>query len=76
MQEEDMFSKEDGYPRKPFPNGWKGKNGLYAVGFTKKGLLGASMDAKRIAEDIEQCWESEANHRTAFARSHLPQPNS
>jgi len=72
-----MFSKEDGYPMMPFPNGWKGKNGLYAVGFTKKGLLGASMDAKRIAQDIERCREAEANHRNAFARSsHLPQPNS
>ncbi|KOM28665.1 hypothetical protein LR48_Vigan561s005500 [Vigna angularis] len=76
LKEEDMFSKEDGYPMTPFPNGWKGKNGLYAVGFTKKGLLGASMDAKRIAQDIERCFEAEANHRTAFARSHLPQPNS
>jgi len=71
-----MFSKEDGYPVTPFPNGWKGKNGLYAVGFTKKGLLGASMDAKRIAQDIERCLEAETNHRTSFARSHLPQPNS
>ncbi|KAK7311801.1 hypothetical protein RJT34_10166 [Clitoria ternatea] len=77
LKEEDMFSKEDGYPRRPFPNGWKGKNGLYAVGFTKKGLLGASMDAKRIAEDIEQCWEAEAKYKTAFTRSHLSlQPNS
>ncbi|KAG5034338.1 hypothetical protein AAZX31_04G077500 [Glycine max] len=76
LKEEDMFSKKDGYPRRPFPNGWKGRNGLYAVGFTKKGLLGASMDAKRIAEDIEQSWKAGANHRTTFARSHLPQPNS
>lgn len=47
-----MFSEKDGYPRRPFPNGWKGSYGLYAVGFTKRGLLGASLDAKRIAEDI------------------------
>lgn len=52
-----MFSEKDGLPRKPFPNGWKGENGLYAVGFTKRGLLGASMDAKRIAEDIERSWK-------------------
>lgn len=61
-QEEEMFSKEDGLPRKPFPNGWKGQNGLYAVGFTKRGLLGASMDAKRIAKDIEVSWKVEANN--------------
>ncbi|KAJ1419391.1 Pyridine nucleotide-disulfide oxidoreductase, class-II [Sesbania bispinosa] len=54
----DMFCEKDGLPRKPFPNGWKGENGLYAVGFTKRGLLGASIDAKRIAEDIEHSWKA------------------
>ncbi|XP_030530050.1 indole-3-pyruvate monooxygenase YUCCA2 [Rhodamnia argentea] len=54
LKEADMFSEEDGYPKKPFPNGWKGKNGLYSVGFTKRGLLGASMDARSISQDIEQ----------------------
>ncbi|AES73853.1 putative indole-3-pyruvate monooxygenase [Medicago truncatula] len=62
LKEEDMFSKEDGFPMKPFPSGWKGKNGLYAVGFTKRGLQGASLDAKRIADDIELCLESEAKY--------------
>ncbi|XAR70891.1 Indole-3-pyruvate monooxygenase [Bertholletia excelsa] len=62
LKEREMFSEEDGFPRKPFPNGWKGECGLYAVGFTKRGLLGASMDAKRIAEDIERCWKEEAEH--------------
>lgn len=54
----DMFCEKDGLPRKPFPNGWRGENGLYAVGFTKRGLLGASFDAKRIAGDIEHCWKA------------------
>lgn len=63
-----MFSEKDGLPRKPFPNGWKGDSGLYAVGFTKRGLLGASMDAKKIAEDIEQCWKAEARQLTALSR--------
>lgn len=74
VQDKDMFSKKDGYPMKPFPNGWKGENGLYAVGFTKRGLLGASMDAKNIAQDIEWCWKSEAKHTLAFAL--LPQSKS
>ncbi|KAK7384906.1 hypothetical protein VNO78_30609 [Psophocarpus tetragonolobus] len=75
LKEENMFSKEDGFPTKPFPNGWKGDNGLYAVGFTKRGLLGASMDAKRIAEDIERCWKSK--HSTTFSLSlNVPQSNS
>lgn len=68
-----MFSEKDGLPRKPFPNGWKGKCGLYAVGFTKRGLLGASMDAKKIAEDIEKCWKAESKHCLAIARYLSPQ---
>ncbi|KAK9269191.1 hypothetical protein L1049_000960 [Liquidambar formosana] len=63
LKESDLFSEKDGLPRKPFPNGWKGESGLYAVGFTKRGLLGASLDARRIAEDIE--------HFMAFARAPL-----
>ncbi|XP_073129462.1 indole-3-pyruvate monooxygenase YUCCA6-like [Henckelia pumila] len=59
----EMFSNKDGLPKRPFPNGWKGEHGLYSVGFTKRGLLGASMDAKNIANDIEKCWrEGEKNH--------------
>ncbi|KAK9058857.1 hypothetical protein SSX86_023701 [Deinandra increscens subsp. villosa] len=62
LKEKEMFSEKDGYPRRPFPNGWKGACGLYAVGFTKRGLLGASMDARHIAEDIHKCWKLEAEH--------------
>eukprot|EP01018_Ginkgo_biloba_P031558 Gb_40961 [translate_table: standard] len=47
----DFFSKS-GMPKRPFPNGWKGESGLYAVGFTRRGLLGTSVDARRIAKDI------------------------
>ena len=53
-----MFSEKDGLPREPFPNGWKGECGLYAVGFTKRGLLGSSLDATRIAEDIALQWKA------------------
>ncbi|XP_010249741.1 PREDICTED: indole-3-pyruvate monooxygenase YUCCA2-like [Nelumbo nucifera] len=74
LKERDLFSEQDGFPRRPFPNGWKGECGLYAVGFTKRGLLGASMDARRIAQDIEHCWKAEAKHHlTAFGR---PPPQS
>ncbi|RWV89011.1 hypothetical protein GW17_00048863, partial [Ensete ventricosum] len=38
-EEEELFSENDGLPRRPFPDGWKGERGLYAVGFTKRGLL-------------------------------------
>ncbi|KAF5936171.1 hypothetical protein HYC85_027300 [Camellia sinensis] len=73
LKESEMFSEKDGLPRRPFPNGWKGEYGLYAVGFTKRGLLGASIDAGRIAEDIERCWKADAKHLAAFTRSLSPQ---
>ncbi|KAJ4953635.1 hypothetical protein NE237_030467 [Protea cynaroides] len=50
------FFTEEGMPRTPFPNGWKGVNGLYSVGFTRRGLLGTASDAIKIANDIaHQC---------------------
>lgn len=64
-----MFSKEDGLPKMAFPNGWKGERGLYAVGFTKRGLLGTSMDAKNIANDIESCCRGEAKHLSVISWS-------
>ncbi|KAL1830413.1 hypothetical protein ACET3Z_000064 [Daucus carota] len=60
LQETEFFSKS-GYPKTPFPNGWKGKKGLYAVGFTKRGLLGASADAMRVAQDIAELWKEDWN---------------
>ncbi|KAE9463792.1 hypothetical protein C3L33_04291, partial [Rhododendron williamsianum] len=51
LQETEFFS-QNGFPTSPFPNGWKGKSGLYAAGFTKKGLSGTSADAIEIAQDL------------------------
>ncbi|CAL1359516.1 unnamed protein product [Linum trigynum] len=59
LKEREMFSEKDGLPRRAFPNGWKGENGLFAVGFTKRGLLGAAIDARRIAEEIELRWKAD-----------------
>ncbi|KAF3339637.1 putative indole-3-pyruvate monooxygenase YUCCA4 [Carex littledalei] len=50
-----LFAK-DGMPKTPFPNGWKGEHGLYSVGFTRRGLLGTSMDAMKISKDIHLQW--------------------
>uniref|UniRef100_J3KXV0 Flavin-containing monooxygenase n=1 Tax=Oryza brachyantha TaxID=4533 RepID=J3KXV0_ORYBR len=54
LKESEFFSEKDGFPRKS--NGWKGQNGLYAVGFSRRGLLGVSIDATNIVEDIVQRW--------------------
>lgn len=58
-QGSDFFFGKDGFPKDQFPNGWKGKSGLYAVGFTRRGLSGASLDAVRTAEDIGKIWKEE-----------------
>ncbi|CAA6666304.1 unnamed protein product [Spirodela intermedia] len=55
----DLFTKE-GLPNKPFPNGWRGEDGLYSVGFTMRGLQGTSSDAINIAADISEQWRSGA----------------
>lgn len=62
VQEGEFFSK-NGFPKSPFPNGWKGNAGLYAVGFTKRGLSGASSDAVKIAQDIGQVWKNETKQK-------------
>ncbi|CAL1375134.1 unnamed protein product [Linum trigynum] len=50
---------EDGMPKTEFPNGWKGhEKGLYAVGFTRRGLQGTSSDAVKIAADVASQWRS------------------
>ncbi|KAG8481362.1 hypothetical protein CXB51_026121 [Gossypium anomalum] len=43
---------EEGMPRKSFPYHWKGRNGIYNVGFSRRGLQGISSDAQNIANDI------------------------
>lgn len=42
----------DGFPKKGYPSHWKGEDGLYFAGFSRRGLAGISMDAKNIARDI------------------------
>ncbi|CAL9082795.1 unnamed protein product [Musa acuminata var. zebrina] len=69
LQDTDCFNK-DGFPKQPFPNGWKGKTGLYAVGFTKRGLAGASHDAVKVAEDIGRVWRKETKQAKHIIACH------
>ncbi|XP_004497732.1 probable indole-3-pyruvate monooxygenase YUCCA3 [Cicer arietinum] len=62
LKENEFFSN-DGMPKDPFPNGWKGKSGLYAVGFTGRGLSGASLDAISVSHDIAKSWKEETKQR-------------
>ncbi|KAF8393299.1 hypothetical protein HHK36_021540 [Tetracentron sinense] len=52
------FFTEEGMPKTPFPNGWKGEKGLYSVGFTRRGLQGTASDAVKIAKDIADQWST------------------
>lgn len=62
LQESEFFA-EDGFPKSPFPNGWKGQDGLYAAGFARRGLMGASTDAIKVAEDISEIWNQEIKQK-------------
>lgn len=63
-------------PKTPFPNGWRGENGLYTVGFTRRGLLGTASDAVNIAKDVadqwwtnKECMNSRNSHTLSFSKN-------
>ncbi|KAF3447192.1 hypothetical protein FNV43_RR12372 [Rhamnella rubrinervis] len=66
----DFFSKE-GMPKTPFPNGWKGENGLYTVGFSRRGLLGTASDAVKIAKDVADQWRTNTKECRNSWNSHI-----
>ncbi|CAL0305283.1 unnamed protein product [Lupinus luteus] len=45
---------DNGFPKNAFPNHWKGENGLYCAGLSRRGLFGVRADAEAITEDINQ----------------------
>lgn len=69
MKENDLA--EIGIEKNPFPKGWKGDAGLYAVGFMRRGLSGASFDAISVAHDIANAWKEEIKqHIKSVAARH------
>ncbi|KAE8672254.1 putative indole-3-pyruvate monooxygenase YUCCA10 [Hibiscus syriacus] len=54
LKGDDYLLNGDGIPKPSFPNHWKGNNGLYCVGLSRRGLYGASSDAQNIANDIKK----------------------
>ncbi|XP_073060278.1 probable indole-3-pyruvate monooxygenase YUCCA8 [Primulina eburnea] len=69
LKETEFFSK-NGFPKASFPNGWKGKAGLYAVGFTRRGISGASADALKIAQDIGNIWKDDLKKKRQKVPTH------
>ncbi|KAJ3671619.1 hypothetical protein LUZ60_007698 [Juncus effusus] len=53
VQDGNETLNKDGFPKNDFPNHWKGMNGLYCVGFARRGLDGISKDAQKVANDIK-----------------------
>ncbi|KAM7265615.1 hypothetical protein ACFE04_003298 [Oxalis oulophora] len=69
LQEAEFFAK-NGFPK---ANEWKGKAGLYAIGFSRRGLSGASIEAVKIADDIGKIWKQETkqqNNKTRIVSGH------
>ncbi|KAJ9702486.1 hypothetical protein PVL29_004298 [Vitis rotundifolia] len=66
----DFFTQDGGMPKTPFPNGWKGGDGLYTVGFTRRGLLGTASDAVKIARDIAEQWRT-SNGTNNICNTHV-----
>ncbi|XP_062213835.1 indole-3-pyruvate monooxygenase YUCCA8-like [Phragmites australis] len=56
LKDGELFT-EDGKPKAEHPSNWRGPNGLYCVGFSGRGLLGAGADAQRAAADIAGRWQ-------------------
>ncbi|KAK4747256.1 hypothetical protein SAY87_026293 [Trapa incisa] len=54
LQGDDFLLGEDGICKQSFPNHWKGKNGLYCIGLSRRGLYGTAADALNMADDIKQ----------------------
>lgn len=52
LQDGHHLFNDEGMPKQSFPNNWKGKNGLYCAGFSRRGLFGISHDAQMIISDI------------------------
>ncbi|XP_058740722.1 probable indole-3-pyruvate monooxygenase YUCCA10 [Vicia villosa] len=52
LKGDDYLLSDDGIPKQSYPLHWKGKNGLYCVGLSRRGLYGAAQDAENVANDV------------------------
>ncbi|CAL0311069.1 unnamed protein product [Lupinus luteus] len=52
LKGDDYLLNDDGITMPSYPINWKGKNGLYCVGLSRRGFYGAVADAENIANDI------------------------
>ncbi|KAJ0052823.1 hypothetical protein Pint_01066 [Pistacia integerrima] len=53
LKGDDYLLDEDGITKVSYPNHWKGKNGLFCVGLSRRGLNLAGIDAQSVADEIK-----------------------
>lgn len=73
LKDDSKFFSEEGLPLLPFPHGWKGGAGLYVAGLGRRGILGASNDARRIAVDIAAEFRADISSLRMVVPSHQQQ---
>lgn len=61
LKDDSGFFSAEGLPKNPSHGTWKAERGLYIAGLGRKGILGATCDAKNIAEDISEAYSSESH---------------
>ncbi|PKU76026.1 putative indole-3-pyruvate monooxygenase YUCCA11 [Dendrobium catenatum] len=59
LKDEKNFLNEKGLPARKFPDHWKGENGIYSAGLSRRGLEGIASDARLISNDIDSTLKSE-----------------
>ncbi|KAG5044026.1 hypothetical protein AAZX31_03G188800 [Glycine max] len=52
LKGDDYLLNDEGLPKPSYPIHWKGNNGLYCVGLSRRGFYGAAADAENIANDV------------------------
>ncbi|XP_024392067.1 probable indole-3-pyruvate monooxygenase YUCCA5 [Physcomitrium patens] len=63
LKDDSGFFTAEGLPKNHSKGTWKAERGLYIAGLGRKGILGATFDAKYIAEDLSRAYASESHKR-------------
>lgn len=62
FQSDDGLIGDDGMAARPYPEHWKGENGLYCAGLARRGIYGSYSDAELIAGDISELLRPQQTH--------------
>lgn len=62
LRSDDGLIGDDGMAARPYPEHWKGGNGLYCAGLVRRGIYGSYSDAELIAGDISELLRPQQTH--------------